>query len=109
MKQQVAVAMLSKRGHRVDVASSGSEAIEAVGRVKYDVVLMDLQMPGMDGFQATRAIRALPTGASVPIVALTAHAVSGFRAQCLEAGMDDYIPKPVTAATIEKVVRKWVS
>jgi CheY-like chemotaxis protein len=75
MNQQVAVAMLVKRGHLVDVVSNGREPLEAITRRVYDVVLMDLQMPEMDGFQATRASRALP-GRDIPIIALTAHALS---------------------------------
>src|SRR5205823_12322400 len=79
VNQQVATAMLVKRGHQVDVVSNGREAVDAVGARKYDVVLMDIQMPEMDGFAATEAIRALPQGRTLPIIALTAHALSGAR------------------------------
>ena len=94
MNQQVAVAMLVKRGHLVDVVSNGRDAVEAITQRVYDVVLMDLQMPEMDGFQATRAIRALPGGTSIPIIALTAHALSGQREECLAHGMTGYLTKP---------------
>ena len=95
MNQRVAVAMLEHRGHVVDVAGNGQEAVEAFERSDYDVVLMDIQMPVMDGFQATHAIRALPKGKSIPIIALTAHAESGERDHCLSEGMTGYLTKPV--------------
>jgi signal transduction histidine kinase/CheY-like chemotaxis protein len=94
VNQQVALALLLKRGHRVDVASNGREAVEAVQRRAYDVVLMDLQMPELDGFEATAAIRAMPTGETMPIIALTAHALSGDRDRCVAAGMTGYLAKP---------------
>jgi len=94
VNQQVAVAMLAKRGHQVDAVGNGREAVAAVQRGGYDVVLMDIQMPEMDGFQATAAIRALPQGRDLPIVALTAHALSGERENCLARGMTAYLTKP---------------
>src|SRR5467141_1540011 len=97
VNQQVATAMLVKRGHQVDVVSNGREAVDAVAREGYDVVLMDIQMPGMDGFEATEKIRALPQGRTLPIVALTAHALSGERERCLERGMSGYLAKPFKA------------
>jgi two-component system sensor histidine kinase/response regulator len=97
VNQQVATAMLVKRGHEVDVVSNGREAVDAVGARSYDVVLMDIQMPEMDGFTATERIRALPQGRTLPIIALTAHALSGERERCLAHGMSGYVAKPFRA------------
>src|SRR5712664_2572010 len=94
VNQQVAVAMLVKRGHEVHVSSNGREAVDAVKERDYDVVLMDIQMPEMDGFEATQAIRAMPKGKDLPIIGLTAHALSGERERCLSRGMSDYLAKP---------------
>ena len=94
MNQEVATAMLLSRGHLVDVVGNGHEAVAAVERTTYDVILMDVQMPEMDGFEATHAIRALPQGKDIPIIALTAHALSGERERCLAHGMTDYLAKP---------------
>src|SRR5437899_10267882 len=97
VNQQVATAMLLKRGHQVDVVSNGREAVDAVAAEGYDVILMDIQMPEMDGFEATEKIRALPQGRTLPIIALTAHALSGERERCLERGMSGYLAKPFKA------------
>jgi two-component system sensor histidine kinase/response regulator len=97
VNQQVAMAMLVKRGHQVDVVGNGREAVDAITARAYDLVLMDIQMPEMDGFEATAGIRALPQGRTLPIVALTAHALSGERERCLERGMSDYLAKPFKA------------
>ena len=97
VNQQVATAMLLKRGHQVDVVSNGREAVDAVTRERYDVVLMDIQMPEMDGFEATAKIRGLPQGGTLPIIALTAHALSGERERCLEREMSGYVAKPFKA------------
>jgi len=104
VNQQVATAMLLKRGHQVDVVSNGREAVDAVTRERYDVVLMDIQMPEMDGFEATAKIRALPQGRTLPIIALTAHALSGERERCLERGMSGYLAKPFKAHDLFAVV-----
>ena len=92
----VAVRVLEKAGHTVAVAVDGQEAVAALNRDAFDVVLMDVQMPSLDGFAATALIRATEktTGEHVPIVAMTAHAMNGDRERCLEAGMDGYVPKP---------------
>ncbi len=96
VNQMVAVAILSKRGHVVRIAANGQEALAAYQRDRFDLVLMDVQMPVMGGFEATAAIRALEraTRTRVPIVALTAHAMKGDRETCLAAGMDGYLTKP---------------
>jgi CheY-like chemotaxis protein len=94
VNQEVAAAMLRRRGHHVDVASNGTEAVAAVLAGRYDVVLMDIQMPEMDGFAATAAIRHLPGGDTLPIIACTAHALSGERERCLRQGMTGYLSKP---------------
>jgi CheY-like chemotaxis protein len=93
--QKLVVHFLKRRGHAVDVASNGAEAIDMARRGKYDVILMDVQMPEVDGLQAAATIRTLPGLAAVPIIALTAHAMQGDRERCLAAGMDDYLPKPL--------------
>src|SRR5881398_1959108 len=104
VNQQVATAMLLKRGHQVDVVANGREAVDAVAAERYDVVLMDIQMPEMDGFEATARIRALPQGGTLPIIALTAHALSGERERCLERGMTGYLAKPFKAHDLFAVV-----
>lgn len=108
--QQVARAILHKLGMRCDVAADGREAVAALESLPYDLVLMDVNMPEMDGLEATRAVRAFPPDApnrSVPIVAMTALAMEGDREMCLEAGMDDYLPKPVTPASLTELLERW--
>jgi CheY-like chemotaxis protein len=108
--QKLALGLLGKRGHEVVVANDGKEAVEACRTQDFDLVLMDVQMPEMDGFEATAAIRAREqrTGAHLPIIAMTAHAMKGDREKCLEAGMDSYVAKPIHAselfAAIESVL-----
>jgi two-component system sensor histidine kinase/response regulator len=106
---EVANMILESEGYAVDVVVDGNEAIEAIGRRRYDLVLMDMQMPQLDGLSATRAIRAAEqSGAHLPIVAMTANAMKEDRRRCIDAGMDDYFSKPYTpAALIEKVAR-WI-
>ena len=108
VNQKIAVLTLEKMGCRVDLAANGREAVEMAGRFPYDAILMDCGMPEMDGYTATREIRARePEGSRVPIVALTAHAICGTREQCLAAGMDDYIAKPFSRACLEKALLRW--
>jgi signal transduction histidine kinase/CheY-like chemotaxis protein len=105
VNQLLALRMLEKRGHRVTCVGDGRAAVEAVGREPFDAVLMDVQMPVMDGFEATAAIRALPAPAVQPqIVAMTAHALKGDRERCLEAGMNDYLSKPIQADELDRVL-----
>ncbi|OIQ98820.1 signal transduction histidine-protein kinase BarA [mine drainage metagenome] len=109
--QQVARRLLERRGLRIDTVANGQEALRALETVPYDLVLMDVQMPVMDGLEATRRIRQAGSrvlNPEVPIVALTAYAMAGDRERCLEAGMDDYIAKPFSVQALEVVLRRWV-
>ncbi len=107
VNQEVAATMLRKRGHHVDVVNNGREAVEAVHRASYDIVLMDIQMPELDGLAATGEIRAVPQGKDLPIVALTAHASGVERERCLAAGMNGYLTKPFKARDLFGVVERW--
>jgi signal transduction histidine kinase len=100
---------LGRRGHTIDIANDGREAVERASNAKFDVILMDVQMPGIDGFQATAAIRALPDGAQVPIIALTAHAMPGDRERCLAAGMNDYLAKPLDVQQLVEMVEAFAA
>jgi PAS domain S-box-containing protein len=106
VNQRLAVRLLEKRGHTVTTVQDGAEALAAVGRQTFDLVLMDIQMPHMDGVEATQAIRAQEqgTGTHVPIVAITAHAMPGDRERCLAAGMDGYVTKPLRPAELFAII-----
>ena len=103
--------MLDMLGHFVQAVENGRLAVEAVMRERFDLILMDCQMPEMDGFTATAAIRQQEREAAdhrhVPIIALTANAMEGDRARCLAAGMDDYLAKPFTLAQLSEMLTKW--
>jgi signal transduction histidine kinase/DNA-binding response OmpR family regulator/HPt (histidine-containing phosphotransfer) domain-containing protein len=127
VNQKVAAKMLEREGYRVDVAANGREAVEAVAQIPYALVFMDCQMPEMDGYEATRAIREheaslIKHGAQdergetidarggtprLPIIAMTANAMDGDRERCLEAGMDDYVAKPVRREDLAAVLARW--
>jgi signal transduction histidine kinase len=104
--QEIVKRALGRRGHSVVIAENGRQAVELVSCTHFDVVLMDLQMPVMDGFQATAAIRDLPEGKDIPIIALTAHALSDDRDRCRTAGMDDFISKPLDIHELANVVER---
>ena len=110
VNQRLTVAMLSKAGHQVSVANDGAEALERLTERTFDVVLMDLQMPGLDGFDTTRRIRKCEAkeGAHVPIIAVTANAMVGDRERCLAAGMDDYLTKPFSRSELIRIVERSV-
>jgi two-component system sensor histidine kinase/response regulator len=110
VNQKVALHILEKMGYRADTVANGKEVLSSWERVPYDLILMDVQMPEMDGFEATQAIRQREkeTGGHLPIVAMTAHALKGDRERCLEAGMDDYVPKPIQPQALVEVIGRWV-
>ncbi len=110
VNQLVAIGQLQRLGHACVVAGSGTEAIDAVVKQPFDIVLMDIQMPDMDGYEATRRIRQMDGAvAKIPIVAITAHALAGEREKCISAGMNDYLAKPVSLEQIGAVIRLWAS
>jgi two-component system sensor histidine kinase/response regulator len=108
--RQVALGILANLGFKADIATNGQEVLQALRTAPYDIVFMDVQMPEMDGFEATRAIRSGTSGvpnSKIPIVAMTAHAMKGDRERCLEAGMDDYISKPIAPQAMADALGKW--
>jgi hypothetical protein len=108
VNQMVAVGVLEALGHEAETADDGLSAVDAMAQGRFDAVLMDVQMPRMDGYAATREIRSHePVGRRVPVIAMTAAAVEGERDRCLAAGMDDFLTKPVNATDLERVVRRW--
>jgi CheY-like chemotaxis protein len=110
INQSVALHMLEKAGYRADAVANGKEAVDALEKIPYDLVLMDVQMPEMDGFEATGFIRAKEknTTTHIPIIAMTAYAMEGDQERCLEAGMDDYVPKPIRPKQLFEVLDRWI-
>lgn len=106
VNQEVAKAMLAKLGFKVDIANDGQQALDFINKQRYDIILMDCQMPVMDGFEATTQIRK-QYGHTIPIVALTANATEDDRNHCIEAGMDDFLSKPYTLNQLNEVLTKW--
>ncbi len=112
INQKVAQSILGKIGYKADVVANGLEALRALEMINYDVVLMDCQMPEMDGFEATAMIRNTESKVlnhAVPIIAMTANAMKGDREKCIEAGMDDYLPKPVKKDALAALLEKWAA
>jgi CheY-like chemotaxis protein len=111
VNQTLAVRLLEKRGYVVSVAGDGLAAVEALKNGEYDLVLMDIQMPGMDGLEATAAIRAREklSGRRTPIVAMTAHAIKGDEEKCLAAGMDGYVSKPIQTVELFSVIERMLN
>ncbi|MCF6324835.1 MAG: transporter substrate-binding domain-containing protein [Gammaproteobacteria bacterium] len=108
INQQVAQELLEACGIRVTITNNGAMAVQAVHTNAFDLVLMDLQMPDMDGYQATRIIRKNPQFKQLPIVAMTAHAMAGDREKCLKAGMNDHLPKPIDPNLLYATLSKWI-
>jgi len=111
VNRKVALAMLSKFDLTVEAVENGLEALNALGETEYDLILMDVQMPEMDGLETTQEIRKFPKDAlnyQIPIVALTAHAMKGDRERCIEAGMNDYLSKPIQPEELTEVLEKWI-
>lgn len=112
INQVVAEAVLSRLGHEVDLVQNGREALDALRQKRYDLVLMDCQMPELDGYEVTRLIRQKGSGVrspQVPIIALTAYALQGDRERCQAAGMDDYLTKPFTPEQMEQILNRWLA
>lgn len=109
LNQQVARELLQEAGVQVDVAGDGQEALAQVALHSYDLVLMDMQMPVMDGLQATQLLRADPRHATLPIVAMTANALASDRQRCLEAGMNDHLGKPIEPARLWQALERWIA
>jgi len=109
LNQRLAKELLAQLGASVALAANGLEAVEAAARERFDAILMDVQMPEMDGLEATRRIRAQPGGGSIPIIAMTAHAQAGSREQCQAAGMSDFIGKPITVRGVTSVLARFLA
>jgi CheY-like chemotaxis protein len=109
VNQKVAAMQLAKLGIQADIAANGREGVEVLRKLPYDLVFMDCQMPEMNGYDATSEIRRLDSpNRRVPVIAMTAEALDGYRDRCLRAGMDDYITKPVSIEDLARVLRAWL-
>lgn len=109
VNQKVALRQLQKLGYTAEAVANGSEALEALGRMRYDVILMDCHMPELDGFATTKALRNHPTLHGIYIIAMTANAMQGDRERCLSEGMNDYVSKPTRLSDLEAVLRKAIA
>jgi two-component system, sensor histidine kinase and response regulator len=110
VNQKVVIAVLRKKGYQIDVAGDGQQALTMLDSAKhpYNVVLMDVQMPVMDGMEATRVLRRDPRWKNLPVIAMTAHAMNGDKERCLEAGMNAYIAKPVQPNHLISMIEKYL-
>jgi CheY-like chemotaxis protein len=108
INRQVVAELFRECGVTIDFAVNGKEAVAAVCDADYDLVLMDLQMPVMSGYEATAQIRCDPRHAELPIIAMTAHAMSGVREECLAAGMNDYLSKPIHFTELQELLQRWI-
>jgi len=109
VNQTVIEAMLRSLGYRVTLVGDGAQAVRTAERNEFDAILMDCRLPLLNGYEATRQIRALPGRQQVPIIALTANALQGDRELCLESGMDDYLAKPFKRADLQKILQRWLT
>jgi hypothetical protein len=109
INREITLMMLDDVGLHTDIAEDGVQAVELVARNTYDLILMDMQMPNLDGVDATLEIRKLPNGGKVPILAMTANAFSDDKARCFKAGMNDFITKPTTPEVLFATLLKWLS
>lgn len=107
INQELAVELLTQAGAIVTIANNGQEACDRVGTETFDVVLMDCQMPVVDGYEATQHIRTMAQGANIPIIAMTANAMQGDREKCLQAGMNDYLAKPIVKENLYSLIQRW--
>jgi CheY-like chemotaxis protein len=108
INQKVALGLLKNIGYGADVAANGLEVIAALEVRPYDLILMDCQMPELDGYETTQQIRAKPDSGSMRIIAMTANAMRGESEKCLHAGMDDYLSKPVRLETLRDMLARWM-
>jgi two-component system sensor histidine kinase/response regulator len=107
VNQKVGQAMIEKLGHECQVVNDGLEIMDSLKTSEYNIIFMDIQMPKMDGMEATAVIRANPKWEKIPIIALTAHAMQGDKERCIEAGMDDYLAKPINPTELTRVINRW--
>ncbi len=105
----MALLMLKKLGYKADPVADGLEVLQALERQPYDIILMDIQMPEMDGIEATKEIRRRWPDRGPKIIAITAHALKGDRERCLESGMDEYISKPMQIGELAKALKKYIT